>query len=165
MNNLLSLLAGESVKVVAVEAIYARERDNPRLAADAIWAMRQLDAEVAWRAVWLLARLAQEQKLGETELAQIADRADEMTHWIARLTTCQLFSAMNCPASAREVLFPFLAECFVDRRVIIRAWAISALASFRQDPVYRKQVTAMCRKARKDPRKSMQARLRHLAMG
>lgn len=162
MNNLLSLLAKDSASVAVLEAIYAGERDHPEFAIDAIWALRQLDADSAWRAVWLLMRLAQEQRLSETELTRIAECAEEQTQWISRLAICQLFSAMRCPVSARETLFPFLADCFADRRVIVRAWAISALASFREDPAYRSQVIAMFRQARSDPRKSMQARLRHL---
>ena len=148
--------------VRALEHIYRAWPEKDVLASEALFAMRQLDADLAWRAVWLLRRLAREGKLGERQLIQIAAAADEMTHWLSRLNLCQLFSTTNCPGAMREAAYPFLSECFSDRRVIVRAWAISALFGFRADPEYREPVAAMIRAAKKETGKAMQARLRHL---
>ncbi|HEY0946129.1 MAG TPA: hypothetical protein VGD81_12710 [Opitutaceae bacterium] len=161
-SSLLGLLTRDAVKVAELEAIYARQGGSPGFAADAIWAMRQLDADLAWRAVWLLKRHAREHPLAEADLLRIASCADEATHWVSRLTLCQMFSDTGWPASANDTVFPFLVESFANRRVIIRAWAVSALLRLKAHPKYREQVTAILRKARADSGKAMQARLRQL---
>jgi hypothetical protein len=163
MNSLLDLLAKESVKVAALERIYADNHGHPEFAAAAIRAVRQLDSDLAWRAVWLLKRLARDRKLSDTDLVQLALCADEMPHWASRLNLCQLFATTGCPSSGRDALYPYLVECFANRRVMIRAWAISVLVKFQDDPKYRKQVTAMLRNARADSGSSMIARLRQLS--
>jgi len=165
MNNLLDLLAKESVKVAALERIYADTPEHPEFAREAIRAMRLLDSDITWRAVWLLKRLARDRKLSEADLVRLASCADEMSHWAARLNLCQLFATTGCPLAAREALYPYLVECFANRRVMLRSWAISALVEFQDDPKYRKQVAAMLRQARTDSGGSMIARLRQLAAG
>lgn len=162
MNNLLSLLGKDSVNVAQLEAIYVAHGASPGFVADVISAMRQLDADVAWRAVWLLKRHARNRKLTEGELVRLAQCAEEMPHWAARVNLCQLFGTTGCPASAREALYPYLVECFANRRPMIRAWAISALVEFQADERYRQPVAAMLRAARKETAGSMIARLRHL---
>ena len=165
MNNLLDLLAKESVKVAALERIYADAHAHPEFAGEAIRAMRLLDSDVSWRAVWLVKRLARDRKLSEADLVRLAACAEEMSHWAARLNLCQLFATTGCPLAARDALYPYLVACFANRRVMIRAWAISALVEFQDDPKYRKQVAAMLRQARTDPGGSMIARLRQLSAG
>lgn len=155
------MLSDEAMKVAQLERLYLSYQNDPALATQAISAMRQLDADLAWRAAWLLKRLARAGKLCEEDLVRLANCADEMDHWAARLNLCQLFGTTGCPVSAREALYPFLVDCFANRRPMIRAWAISTLAGFRDDPKYRKPVAAMLRKARGDTAGSVVARLRH----
>lgn len=162
MNNLLLLLGKDAIKVAQLERIYAANSANQDFAADAIRAMQQLDSEVAWRAVWLLKRLAQEHRLGETDLVRLAQRAEEMTHWAARLNLCQLFATTGCPASVREALYPYLVDCFANQRPMIRAWAIAALVEFQSIEEYRTPIRAMLRQAQADPAGSIQARLRRM---
>jgi len=164
MSSLLSLLTKESVDALALGRIYFGFREKPTFPSDAIRAMRQLDSGMAWRAAWLLRRLAQEQRLSDEIVVRVAESADEMTHWIARLNLCQLFSLTGCPKSGRESLYPFLVECFVDRRAMVRAWAISALATIAGDECYRSRGLEMIREAHKDSAKSMRARLRHVTV-
>jgi hypothetical protein len=164
MRNLLDLLGKPSVNVAALERIYGGFGNAPGFVASAISAMRQLDAEVAWRATALLRRCAQDGRLSESDLAEIAASADEVTQWIARLNLCQVFAITGCPESIREQVFPFLVNCYEDRRVIIRAWAISSLVTFQSDPAYAKEISVLVRRAGFDPQKSMQARLRQLKL-
>lgn len=164
MNRLLGLLSKDAIKVGDLQRIYATHGASEDFAANAISAMRQLDANVAWRAVWLLKRLAVEHRLGDAEVARIAQYAEEMTDWASRLNLCQLLAATGCPASSREALFPYLVECFANRRPMIRAWAISVLVGFQAEKSYRKSVRAMLRKAQADPAGSIQARLRLLKL-
>jgi hypothetical protein len=162
MSDLVSMLAAESVSVAELERIHLVFRDGPTFEADAIFAMRQLDSGLAWRAATLLRRLAQDGRLGDDSLVRIAESADEVTHWIARLNLCQLFSVAGCPRSARESLFPFLEAACAEKRVLVRAWAVSAYATFADDPRYRRGVLEMIRKAKKERAKAMMARLRHI---
>ncbi len=162
MSGLFSLLSTEALDVAALERIYRVYGQHPMFVADAISAMRQLDPDRAFRAAWLLCRRSRDTEFDEPTLARIATCAEEMDHWISRLTLCQFFSRTGCPPAVRESLYPFLADCFNDRRVIIRAWALSALVPFADEPKYRPQVKKMMLEAQKDPSKAMQARLRHL---
>ena len=150
------------MKVAHLERIYAGHGATQGFAADAISAMRQLDANIAWRAIWLLKRLAVDRRLGDTDLVRVTQCAEEMTDWAARLNLCQLLATTGCPASAREALYPYLVECFANRRPMIRAWAISALVGFQADERYRKSVRAMLREAQADSAGSIRARLRRL---
>jgi hypothetical protein len=162
VNSLFSLLAKDSVNVAQLERIYAMSCERPEFAAEAISVMRQLDADRAWRAVWLLKRLVRDHGWREADLSRLASCADELTDWAARLNVCQLFATTGCPSAARDTLYSYFVECFGNRRVMIRAWAISALAAFRDDPRYRTSIASMLREARADPGSSMKARLRHL---
>jgi len=162
MNGLLSLLSKDSIKVAHLERIYAGHGASQGFAADSISAMRQLDADMAWRAIWLLKRLAVDRRLGVTDLVRVTQCAEEMTDWAARLNLCQLLATTGCPASVRAALYPYLVECFANRRPMIRAWAISVLVGFQGDARYRKSVQAMLREARADSAGSIQARLRRL---
>lgn len=163
MNNLLDLLTKESVKVAALERIYANHHEDPEFASGAISAMRQLDTDIAWRAAWLLKRHALDRKLSEADLERLALCAEEMTHWASRLVLCQLFAVTGCPSSVRDAVYPYFVECFANRRPMIRAWAISVLSEFQDDPKYRKRVAAMLLAAKADPAGSVIARLRRLS--
>lgn len=162
MNVLFDLLVKEPVRVSDLERMYGAYAGRPEFVDEVIRAFRQLDPDIAWRAAWLLRRHARIHGLQEHELMRLIQCADEQEHWIARLNLCQLFAATGCPARARETLFPFLADCFRDRRTIVRAWALSALMAFRGEQAYARIVADMVRRARQDRAASMQARLRHL---
>lgn len=164
MTDLLSLLSRDSIRVAHLERIYAAQGMSEGFAAEAIRAMRQLDAELAWRAVWLLKRLAVDGQLGDADLARIAECAEEMSDWASRLNLCQLLAATGCPPASREVLYPYLVECFANRRPMIRAWAISVLVGFQPEKKYRRAVQAMLREAQADSAGSVQARLRRLGL-
>lgn len=162
MSALLHLLAKDRLGARELDRMYLAFRDSSTFVADALQAARQLDPAPAANAVWLLRRAAQDQRLREPDMLQLAARADELTHWVARLCLCQLFAETPCPEGGREALYPFLLDCCDDRRVIVRAWAVSALSHFAPDPRYAPEVAARLREARADPAPSMQARLRHL---
>lgn len=162
MTSLLNLLSKDSIKVAHLERIYAAHGSSEGFASDAISAMRLLDSDVAWRAIWLLKRLAGEHRLGDADLTRIARCAEEMTHWASRLNLCQMLAITGCPTASREVLYPYLVECFANRRPMIRAWAISVLVGFQAEERYRTSVEAMLRDAQADSAGSIQARLRRL---
>ena len=161
MNTFLALFSRERVSPAVLDSIYAQNCTRDAFPSELAEAVRRLESEYSWRAIWLLLRLVRDGRpVGEEVLTQIAELAEEATHWVARLNLCQIFGNVPCPEKAREVLFPFLAGCFRDRRVIVRAWAITALLPFRSASCFREEVEQMLAEAWKDERKSMQARLR-----
>jgi hypothetical protein len=163
MGSLLESLGRERLPVSTLQKLLDQWSARPEFVAQTISALGQLDADLAYQAVWLLRRPAEESRLGEPDLARIVELVDASPHWIYRLTMCQLFAETGCPAALRDQLFPFLRQCFTDRRVIIRAWALTAMTRFEDDPVYRPEIRQCRRAAARDRAKSMQARLRHLS--
>jgi len=152
----------ERVQIAELEPIYSRFGSDPRLFSWVISVLEVLEPEQVWRGIWLLRRLSKARAFSEQELVTLAARADIAEHWTARLNLCQLLAITGIPAPVRDELFPFLREAFVDRHQIIRAWAISAMTTFRSDERFQTEIDSMLRQARREPGKAMQARLRRL---
>ena len=163
MSALLPFLAKDELSVSQLEQWYAVNRSDPGLPDAAISAMAQLDSEIAWRAVWMLRRITKDAKLTSDQVARICEAAPSILHWAWRLTLCQLLARTGIPPTCREDIFPFLADCFRDRRTIVRAWALSAMMHCKADRPHRAHVAAAFRSAQRDRSPSMRARLRHLA--
>lgn len=164
MNPLVEQLAKESLSVAALASHYKSWRSNERLVDQALAVVDQLEPKAVTRALWIVHKSGNDFGLNGGQLKRLSEIADSADHWVARLLLCQIFATHVCPAGSREDVFPFLEKCFADRRVIIRAWAISALYPFRTDPIYKHEICMMLKIARKDQRKSMQARLRRLGL-
>ncbi len=143
-------------------SFYTHFHADPDFISDLIAALDHLDPDLTHRALSLLTKTARSSPLPTPDLARIVDRLDASDHWLHRLTACQLLSAQPIPTELGDDVFPFLQRCFTDRRVIIRAWALTAMLSLRRDPRFRPAVAAALRLARRDPAKSMQARLRQI---
>jgi len=161
MSYLLPLTSEHRVSVRSLENIYAAHGHREEFVGDVFRLFDLLDHENLWQPLWLLKACARDNRLSEDRVAQLVGHLDGFTHWISRLTLCQLLAQTGCPAALRDDVYPVLADCFSDRRVIIRAWALSALIRF-DEPRFQKPVATMLRSAQKDPNKSMQARLRKL---
>lgn len=162
MSALLSHLSRPHLTALDLSSLYTQFRTRPDFTADLIAALDHLDPDLTHRALSLLTQLARTSPLAPEDLARIADRLDASEHWLHRLTACQLLSSTPIPPELGSDVVPFLQRCFTDRRVIIRAWALTAMLPFRTDPRFRPDVLAALRLARRDPAKSMQARLRQL---
>jgi hypothetical protein len=162
MDCLLPLLHKETLTVGALEKIYASHGAREGFVREVLRSLDLLQPETTWRALWLLLASARDGRIASDDLVQLSETPGDMTHWLSRLTFCQLLATTGCPPPARDDVFPILSECFEDRRVIVRAWAISALVHF-DDPQFRKPIATMRHAAQKDSAKSMQARLRKLA--
>lgn len=150
------------MKVADLERLYASGGSTRDLVESALHALRHLDPDLAWRAVWILRRAAADGHVNADVAARVATCAEEFTHWAARLTLCQLFAVRGCPVPAQDSLFPYLVECFADRRPIVRAWALSAMLSLEGNPEFQSEIDACLAQARLDPTPSVQARLRRL---
>ena len=164
MNSLIIPLGQDSVDVPELRRIYANRHGEPVFIDDCILALDQMDSELAWRAAWLLLHAAREGVLRDQGVVRIGMIADGIENWVARLNLCQLFSVTGCPVTARETVFPFLVSCFEDRRLFIKAWALAAIVRFYEDPEYSREVSAIIKKAKAHPSKSMGARVRALKL-
>lgn len=163
MSTLLAHLGREHCPVAELSQLLARHSGRREFASELIAVLPQLDPETTHRAAWLLRQLAADHPLDERDLARIAEQTDASDHWLFRLTYCQFWAETACPPPLRDQVFPYLQLCAADRRVIVRAWALSAMLHFQSDRAYRKQVRVSLRTAQRDPSKAMQARLRQLA--
>jgi hypothetical protein len=149
-------------------AVWAGEHDRPEEnfrdpGSELLRLLDRTEEEHGWRVLWLIKRLATDAELAEEVLGELAERAPGFREWRARLTLCQIFGATACPSAARAALVPWLRDvCFRDRRVIVRAWAVSALWQIRHDPRYRREVEKISTKAAAETAPSMRARLRRL---
>ena len=164
MSALLPHLSRDHLTARDLNACYDHFRTRPDFIPDLISALDQLDPDLTYRALALVLKLARTSPLSSEDLARIVDRLDASDHWLHRLTACQLLSAARLPPELGSDIVPFLQRCFTDRRVIIRAWALTAMLSFRSDPRFRSTVDASLRLARRDRAKSMQARLRQILL-
>ena len=162
MPALLAHLARDRLTARDLNALFTQFHAQPDFARDLISALDQLDPDLTYRALSLLLKLARASLLSSADLARLIDRLDASDHWLHRLTACQLLAAQPLPPDLGPDIFPFLERCFGDRRVIIRAWALTAMMAFQSHPRFRAATRAALRTARRDPAKSMQARLRQI---
>lgn len=153
------------MSVAQLAQVYAECSGRPAFVAETISALRQLDADIAWRAMWLLLRHARNGRVDGNAVIRVGAEAEGLAHWMARLHCCQLLSRTGCPPEVREGIFPFLVSWTSDPCPFVRAWAMTALATFAHDPEYRREIAGILQHARRDPAKSVQARLRAIHSG
>ncbi len=159
MNALEDILLSSETKVNDLERLYSVDRHRQGFLEQAVKLTEVMEEEQAWRALWLLRRAAEDGALPQRDLIRVVENLGLTRHWTWRLVACQLLAAVDCPRAERDSVADFLSECFEDRRVIVRAWALSALCRGWSEDERTKRCMAA---ARRDPAKAMQARLRHL---
>ncbi len=162
MSVLLGYLGRERLTVTQLEQLYEQGKARPGFVHEVIATLGQLDPEKAHRALWLLRKVSAESCLDAAAVSRVIECSDVSEHWLFRLTLCQLLAETTCPPEAAEDAFSVLRKCFDDRRVIIRAWALTALVRLPRDRAREGEIRERVRAAERDPAKSMQARLRHL---
>lgn len=162
MSELTSLLSRPRLTSAQLGEIHAAFATRDGFTEDLIRTLPLLDASHVFRPLSLLRLIADDRCLDDTTVSKILQHLDAMDHWLARLLCCQLLAITGCPRETEDDSFPFLADCFRNRRVIVRAWALTVLSRF-TGAHHRKPIAGMIATARKDPAKSMQARLRHIS--
>lgn len=165
---LLDDLEGRSrITMPELRAIYQREagRGNfTRVLAEAVASgSRQLERNGAW----LLRKWVDDGgplPAGEWEL--IVDGLAGVMDWVARIELCRIAAAHPALlASAPAEIAAFLRASADDPNPFVRAWALTAFHVLGQShPAYRAEARRRLAKGRKDPAKSVQARLRQLAL-
>jgi hypothetical protein len=121
-----------------------------------------LDGVSQGNAASLLLHCARSRALDEETLGALVEHCDAASFWVTRLALCQIFARHDCAPEHRETLFPFLEESFSDSHLITRAWALSALARFRDDAEFRTIYEFWRERAATEEAPAMRARLRHL---
>lgn len=164
MDSLLHLLNAPRFRVRDLDAIYRQRGDAVGFAAHLVNLPEQLDDEATPAATWLLLRAARAGHLDDLQVGRLLEWVDRSSPWVVRLNVCQILAITGCPRDARAHASDFLEHACKDARVIIRAWAISALSRFGNDPRHRAVFQRRLKVAQADSRKSMQARLRALGL-
>jgi len=163
MSELTPLLSRPRLTAAQLGEIHAAFATRENVADELIRTLTLLDPPHVCRPLGLLRMIAEDRGLSPAHIAKILRHTDAFSeHWLSRLFACQLLAITGCPRENEDDAFPFLADCFRDRRVIIRAWALTVLSRF-TGAHHRKSIASMIATARKDPAKSMQARLRHIS--
>lgn len=151
--------------VPRLEAIHQRhhaDRNYTRTLAEAVASGAP---ELERAGAWLLRRqVADEGGLPAKDWAVVLDGLAGVTSWEARLELCQLLAGHPALTDvAAEDVAGFLRGCAADGNAFVRAWGVTAFHAFAaRHTAHRAEARRLLAAARKDPAKSVQARLRHL---
>lgn len=114
---------------------------------------------------WLLVRLARERgPLPAADWEIVVNGLDGVRAWTARLQLCQLVAAHpGLTDAAPGAIAEFVRGCAADVKPFVRAWGITAFQALgSRHSAYRAEARRWLAKGRRDPSKSVQARLRQL---
>ena len=163
---LLDDLESEPKATVAwLERIYRREAGRKNFSHDLAEAVASGSPALERGGAWMLRRLVAEKgSLSATDWELVVDGLEGVRSWLARLELCQLLAGHpEMTDAAPEAVAVFLRECAAGTNVFVRAWGVTAFHSLgKRHRAYRAEAKRSVAKARKDPAKSVQARLRHL---
>lgn len=164
---LLDELESEPKATVArLEVIYRREAGRKNLSRDLAEAVASGSPVLERSGAWLLRRLVDETgPLPPAEWELVVDGLAGMRSWVARLELCQLLAGHpELSDAAPEAIAEFSRACAADPKPFVRAWGVTAFHALgKRHGAYRAEAKRWLAKARKDPAKSVQARLRQLA--
>jgi len=163
---LLDDLESEPKATVAwLERIYRREAGRKNFSHDLAEAVASGSPALERGGAWLLRRLVAEKgSLSATDWELVVDGLAGVRSWLARLELCQLLAGHpEMTEAAPEAIAVFLRKCADGPNIFVRAWAVTAFHALgKRHRAYGAEAKRWVAKARKDPAKSVQARLRHL---
>ena len=159
------LEAEPRMTVVRLEACYRRHCLRKNFSNEVAEAVASGSPALERSGAWLLVRRARAGGgLAAAAWEVVVDGLDGVRAWTARLQLCQLLAlrpelADAAPAAIAE----FIRSCAADSKPFVRAWGISAFHALGQrHPGYRAEARRWLARGRRDPAKSVQARLRQL---
>ena len=163
---LLDALEAEPRMTVArLEQIYRREAGRAGFSRELAEAVASGSPQLERNGAWLLRRLvAATGRLAPPDWELIVDGLSGVTDWVARLELCRLMLGHpELMAAAPGEIAAFLHDCAGDAKPFVRAWGVTAWQILgRTHPAHRAEAKRWLAKARRDPAKSVQARLKHL---
>jgi hypothetical protein len=160
------LEAEPRMSVARLEACYRRHCLRKNFAREVAEAVASGSTALERAGAWLLVRLAREGSgaPGPADWEIVVNGLDGVRAWTARLQLCQLLAARpELAAAAPGEIAGFVRACTEDPKPFVRAWGVTAFHALGQTfPALRAEAGRRVVRARRDPAKSVQARLRHL---
>ena len=160
------LEAEPRMTVAHLALIYRREAARANFSRTLAEAAASGAPQLERNGTWLLRRLVDATgQLPAADWELIVDGLAGVTDWVARIELCRLMIGhAELMAAAPGEIAGFLRACADDPKPFVRAWGVTAFQVLGQKhPAYRVEAGRRLAKARRDPAKSVQARLRHLA--
>jgi len=159
------LEAEPRMTVARLEACYRRHCLRKNFSHEVAEAVASGSPPLERAGAWLLVRAARE--TGGVVAADweiVVNGLDGVRAWTARLQLCQLLAARPELADAAPgAIAEFLRDCAADPKPFVRAWGISAFHFLgRRHAAHRAEARRWLARGRRDPAKSVQARLRQL---
>ena len=159
------LEAEPRMTVARLEVLYRQYCLRKNFTREVAEAVASGSAALERAGAWLLMRVAREPgglPAGDWEI--VVNGLDGVRAWTARLQLCQLLAAQPALVEAApEEIVEFVRGCATDPKPFVRAWGISAFHALgRQQVSYRPEARRWLARGRKDPAKSVQARMRRL---
>jgi hypothetical protein len=121
--------------------------------------------QLARNGAWLLRKWVDDGgRLPAADWEIIVDGLAGVTDWVAQIELCRIVAAHpELLAATPGEIAEFLRTCAAGPRPFVRAWAFTAFHALGgAHPAHRAAARRWLVKARQDPAKSVQARLRHL---
>ncbi|HXS29369.1 MAG TPA: hypothetical protein VN755_00925 [Steroidobacteraceae bacterium] len=160
------LEAEPRMTVVRLEECYRRHCLRKNFTREVAEAVASGSAPLERAGAWLLVRVARETGgLAAADWEIVVDGLAGVRAWTARLQLCQLLTAQPALADAAPAeIADFVRSCAADPKPFVRAWGISAFHALgRHYPRHRAEARRWLARGRRDPAKSVQARMRRLA--
>jgi hypothetical protein len=152
--------------VAHLERIYARESGRAGFSHLLAEAVASGSPVLERNGAWLLRRLVDDSgQLAPADWELVVDGLGGVRDWVARLELCRIIADHpGLTLATSDSITDFLRSCAGDKKPFVRAWGVTAWHILgRAHPAHRAEARRWMAKARRDPAKSVQARLRHLS--
>lgn len=160
------LEAEPRITVARLRQIQQRECGRPGFSRQLAEAVASGSPALERNGAWLLRRLADSAGgLAAADWELVVDSLGGVRDWVARLELCRLVAGHpDLLDAAPGETAAFLRDCAGDPKPFVRAWGLTAFHVLGQrHAAYRAEAGRRLARARRDPAKSVQARLRRLA--
>lgn len=160
------LEAERRLTVAQLRRIFARESGGPNFSPLLAEAVASGAPQLERNGAWLLGRFVdKEGGIAAKDWEVVLDGLAGVKDWVARLELCQILARHPALlAAAPDVVAHYLRDCVRDPKPFVRAWAYAAWHALgKTHAAYRAEARRVLAAARRDPPKSVQARLRQLA--
>jgi hypothetical protein len=159
------LEAGPRLTVARLEECYRRHCLRKNFSNEVAEAVASGSPPLERAGAWLLVRLGRERGgVPAADWEIVVNGLDGVREWTARLQLCQLLGERpELMDAAPGAIAEFVRNCAADPKPFVRAWGISAFQALgRRHPEHRAEARRWLARGRRDPAKSVQARLRRL---
>jgi hypothetical protein len=153
------------ITVARLERLYQRDRLRKNFVSEVAEMIASRSPALERAGTWLLARAAREAgTLPAGAWETVVEALAGVKGWLGRLQLCQLLARGPALLDADpDAAAHFLRDCAGDAKPFVRAWAITAWHELgRGHPAHRAEARRWLARGRRDPAKSVQARMRRV---